>query len=86
MTRTTVTLPVDVLAALRVEARRRETSVSDVVRQAVSAHLDLPVEGRRVIPFAGIGHSGASDTAERMEELLAEHVDEVFDDAFGRGR
>jgi hypothetical protein len=39
MTRTTVSLPDDLATLLAREARRRETSVSDIVRRAVETFL-----------------------------------------------
>lgn len=70
MKRTTILLPDDVAGLLEREARRRETSVSELARQAVIEHLGL-VSPRR-LPFVAIGRSGYGDTAERMEEYQAE--------------
>ena len=70
MKRTTITLPDDLAAFLEREARRQDTSVSDLTRQALTAHFRMGQP--RNIPFAGIGRSGQHDIAERFEEYLAE--------------
>jgi hypothetical protein len=70
MTRTTVTLPDDLAALLAREARRHDTSVSDVVRRAVSAFLGVSGSGRRELPFAALGRSGRRHTARDAEKIL----------------
>ncbi len=78
--RTTVTLPSDVFDCLRREAKRRRVSVSQVVREALQAHLDIPkAGGKRVIPFAGIFASGQPDFAQRLDEYLAESWVDAID-------
>jgi predicted transcriptional regulator len=78
MKRTTISLPDELATALQREARRRRVSVSEVARQALSEHLGL--DGRkRHLPFVALGRSGYSDTAERMEEILAEEWDPYSD-------
>ena len=70
--RTTITLPDDLARALAREAKRRETSASEVVRAALVAHLGLGAP-RRELPFANLFSSGdSSDVASRMEEILDE--------------
>ena len=69
MTRTTVSLPDDLATLLVREARRRETSVSDVVRGAVEAYLGASGE-RRELPFAALGRSGRRHTARDAEKIL----------------
>jgi hypothetical protein len=78
-------LPDDVAGIVQRDARRRHTSVSDVVRAALTSHygLDQP----RKLPFANVGASGYTDTAERLEEVLAaEWADAIYRDAFNRDR
>jgi Arc/MetJ-type ribon-helix-helix transcriptional regulator len=70
MMRTTITLPNDLAAALVREARRRDTSVSEVVRTALSESLGLS-GGRRRLPIAGLGRSGHRHTARDAEKILA---------------
>jgi hypothetical protein len=72
MKRTTLTLPEEVVVALKREARRRDTSVSEVARKALSKHFGLDDEGPRRLPFVALGASGYHDTAERIEEILDE--------------
>jgi len=70
MKRTTVSLPDDLAALAEHEARRRNVSVSRLVREALSARLEIG-GGPRELPFVAIGGSGRKDTASRMEEMLA---------------
>ena len=70
MRRTTITLPDDLALAAEREARRRSTSVSEVVREALAVHLGLAGQPR-LLPFANLGRSRFHDTARRMEELMA---------------
>ena len=69
MTRTTVSLPDDLATLLAREARRRETSVSDIVRRAVESFLGAS-GGRRELPFAALGRSGRRHTARDAEKIL----------------
>jgi Arc/MetJ-type ribon-helix-helix transcriptional regulator len=74
MKRITISLPEDLVSALEREARREHQSVSEIARQAIEARLrPWPiVDGKRVIPFAGIGRSkGDGNIARDMEELMA---------------
>src|SRR6266508_1730883 len=66
MKRTTVKLPDDLDARLRHEAARRKTTISELTREAIEAHLG----GRRRLMAAGAGRSGRSDISERIEEIL----------------
>ena len=72
MKRTTISLPEDLAWRLEREARQRETSVSEIVREVLAERFDLIPGQPRRIPFAGIGASGQTDLASRMEEILAE--------------
>lgn len=73
MKRITVSLPEDLAARVEREARREHTSVSEVVRQSLTARLDPPPKsGKRAVPFAAMFDSGHTDTAERHDEILAE--------------
>lgn len=69
MIRTTISLPNDLATLLTREARRRETSVSAVVRRAVAAFLGASGE-RRELPFAALGRSGRRHTARDAEKIL----------------
>lgn len=68
MTRTTISLPDDLATLLAREARRRETSVSAIVRRAVESFLDTA--GDRKLPFAALGRSGRRHTARDAEKIL----------------
>ena len=70
MQRTTVKLPDDLDARLRHEAERRGTTVSELTREAIEAHLGGPKTRRRLLA-AGAGASGRDDISERIEEILA---------------
>lgn len=69
MRRTTVKLPDDLDARLRHEAQRRGTTISEITREAIEAHLGGG--GRRRLRAASAGGSGRSDISERIEEILA---------------
>jgi Arc/MetJ-type ribon-helix-helix transcriptional regulator len=70
MKRTTVSLPDDLASAVEREARRRDTSTSEVVRVALIAHLGRK-PGRRELPFANLGNSKDPDGSNRVDEILA---------------
>ena len=71
MRRITVTIPDELALVAEREAARRRTSISAVVRDAVSAQLVPSGDGPRVIPFAALGGSGHRTGARDMEEILA---------------
>jgi predicted transcriptional regulator len=73
MQRTTVKLPDDLDARLRHEAQRRHTTVSEVTREAIEAHLGGP-RTRRKLSAAGAGASGYHDVSERIEEIIINEV------------
>ena len=74
MKRTTITLPDDLAALVDHEARRRGSSVSDVIRQTISAAL---VEKIRKIPFAAICDDQDLVTGEEMEQALEGWGDDI---------
>lgn len=71
MKRTTVKLPNDLDARLRHEAARRESTISDITREAIENHLGGPT--RRLIA-AKAGRSGRHDTARRIEEIIRQEI------------
>jgi hypothetical protein len=75
MKRTTVSLPDELARALAAEARRRNTSASEITRDALARHLGLAEGEPRELSFAALGRSGHHDTAREMEELLAREWD-----------
>jgi len=72
MKRTTIMLPDDLAMILDREAKRHRLSVSEAAWRALRAHFGLDGDAPRPVPFANLGKSGYTDTAERMEEVLAE--------------
>ena len=75
MKRITISIPDDLADALERESRREHKSVSEIARGAIEARLrPFPiVNGKRVIPFAGVGRSkGDRSIARDAEEILAE--------------
>jgi metal-responsive CopG/Arc/MetJ family transcriptional regulator len=70
MTRTTVTLPEDLVLLLAREARRHDTSVSEIVRRAVASFMGVSGGQRRELPFAALGRSGRRHTARDAEKIL----------------
>ena len=73
MQRTTVKLSDELDARLRHEAERRGTTVSEVTREAIEAHLGGPRKRRKLLA-SGAGGSGHDDISERIEEILANEV------------
>jgi predicted transcriptional regulator len=66
--RTTVKIPEALDERLRHEARRRGSTISDVTRSALEAHLR---GGRRQLRAAAAGHSGNSDISGRIEQIIS---------------
>lgn len=79
MRRTTISLPDETALFLQREARRRNSSISAVAREAIERQLGIRRRGKRKIPFAAIGSSGHTDTAARAEEILADEWPERID-------
>jgi predicted transcriptional regulator len=73
MRRTTVKLSDELDARLRHEAQRRGTTISEVTREAIEAHLGGPRQRRKLLAAAA-GTSGHDDISERIEEILANEV------------
>lgn len=69
MKRTTVMLPEDVEARVRLEARRLGVSIAEVVRDAVEKHLPAPEPGRALL-FFGVGEGGPADASEHVDEFV----------------
>lgn len=70
MKRTTIKLPDELDVSLRLEARRRGMTISELTREAIEMHLAQ--SGRRRLLAAGAGRSGRRDVSERIEEILRE--------------
>jgi predicted transcriptional regulator len=69
MQRTTVKLSDDLDARLRHEAQRRGTTIAEITRTALEAHLGGG-GARRTLSAAAAGRSGRSDVSERVEEII----------------
>jgi hypothetical protein len=73
MKRTTVKLPDALDARLRQEAARRGTTISELTREAIEAHLG-GAGPRRHIAGGHVWHSGQSDVATRIDEILSSEL------------
>ena len=73
MKRTTIMLPDDLDARLRLEARRRGVSVARVAREAIERELPPQTDGH--LSFFAVGDGAPSDASERVDELVAERVE-----------
>jgi len=72
MKRATITLPDDLADLVDSEARRRQTSVSEVIRGFITVGLAGSPEKPREIPWAGLFNDPGMIPAERLDEALAE--------------
>ncbi len=72
MRRTTIMLPEDVDVRLRLEARRRGTSVAQVAREAIEQQLPEQADGS--LSFFAVGDGSPQDASERVDELVAKSV------------
>jgi len=72
MCRITVNLPDDLDARLRHEAARRGSTIAEVTREAIKAHLG-DIAGRRLMA-AKAGRSGSRDTARRIEAIIRQET------------
>ena len=84
MKRITISLPDDVEAAVRREARRRGVPISEIVRERLEAPRQA--DSWRRIPFAAIGRSGQHDTARNIDTILAQEWDPSRGKADAGGR
>ena len=72
MRRTTVRLTDDLDARLRHEAARRGTTLAELTREAIEAHLSIG--SRRRLLATGAGRSGQNDVSERIEDILRQEI------------
>jgi hypothetical protein len=70
--RTTIFLPDDLDARLRLEARRRGTSIADVAREAIDRQLP-PAPTPGALGFFAIGDGSPDDVSQRVDEHVG-HV------------
>ncbi|HEY7445734.1 MAG TPA: CopG family transcriptional regulator [Vicinamibacterales bacterium] len=69
MKRTTIYLEPQLEVLLKLEVRRQQRPMAEIVREAVLAYVTR--EPQKAPPGAGAFSSGRSDTAERVDEVLA---------------
>jgi Arc/MetJ-type ribon-helix-helix transcriptional regulator len=70
MKRTTVKLPEDLTSKVRDEAKRRGTTISELTREALEAHLGQTTSPRRRGLGVGLGHTQDAEISERIGEIL----------------
>ncbi|MCK4177420.1 ribbon-helix-helix domain-containing protein [Aciditerrimonas ferrireducens] len=73
MKRTTVLLPDDLDARVRLEARRRGVAVADVLREAVAQHVAASGPAGR-LGFVAVGDGERADASERVDEFVGKAV------------
>jgi len=72
--RTTVKLTDELDARLRHEAARRGTTLAQLTREALEAHLAVGPTGRRRLLAAKAGRSGQADVSEQIEAILRQEL------------
>jgi hypothetical protein len=70
MKRTTIYLDPELEVLLKLETLRRRRPMADLVREAIREYVTR--EPQKAPPGAGAFSSGRSDTAERVDAVLAE--------------
>jgi plasmid stability protein len=73
MRRTTIMLPDELDERLRLEARRRGTSIADVAREAIERQLP-PASRPGGLSFFAIGDGRPRDVSEHVDEHVARAV------------
>jgi Ribbon-helix-helix protein, copG family len=72
--RTTIMLPDDIDARLRLEARRRGSSIAEVAREAIERQLPQPsADGH--LSFFSVGEGSPTDVSERVDEFVGQALD-----------
>lgn len=71
--RTTIMLPDELDERLRLEARRRGTSIADVAREAIERQLP-PAPKPGALGFFAIGDGGPANVSERVDEHVGRAV------------
>jgi Ribbon-helix-helix protein, copG family len=73
MRRTTIMLPDDLDDRLRLEARRRGTSIADVAREAIERQLP-PAPDPGKLGFFAIGEGSPRDASESVDEHVGKAI------------
>jgi hypothetical protein len=78
MKRTTVKISDELDARLRHEAKRRQTTISEITREALEAHLGAGGAVKRPILMSLVGsyRGDGEPIAERVDELFMEGLEE----------
>jgi hypothetical protein len=71
MKRTTISLPDDLAVVVAREAKRRDMSVSEWMREAATKNLEPNGGQQHRFSFIGIGDSGRTDISANHDEYLA---------------
>jgi Ribbon-helix-helix protein, copG family len=67
-------LPDDIDARLRLEARRRGSSIAEVAREAIERQLPQPsADGH--LSFFSVGEGSPTDVSERVDEFVGQALD-----------
>jgi hypothetical protein len=67
-------LPDDIDARLRLEARRRGSSIAEVAREAIDKQLPQPsADGH--LSFFSVGDGSPADVSERIDEFVGQAID-----------
>jgi len=73
MKRTTIMVPDELDARIRLEARRRGVSIADIAREALEQSVPGPAPAGR-LGFFAIGEGDPIDASERVDELVGEAI------------
>ncbi|MGH8987579.1 MAG: CopG family transcriptional regulator [Acidimicrobiales bacterium] len=73
MKRTTIMLPEELDARIRLEARRRGVSIADIAREAIEQHVPGPPAAGR-LGFFAIGEGEPTDASERVDEFVGKAI------------
>jgi hypothetical protein len=71
--RTTIMLPEELDARIRLEARRRGVSIADIAREAIEQHVPGPTP-QGPLGFFAVGEGGPTDASERGDELVGKAI------------
>ncbi|MBW3603393.1 MAG: ribbon-helix-helix domain-containing protein [Actinobacteria bacterium] len=72
MRRTTIYLDAELDMQLRAESRRRNRPVAEIIREILRERFNAERNSHSRSPHAGSFSSGTSDTASRVDDVLAE--------------
>jgi Ribbon-helix-helix protein, copG family len=73
MKRTTIMLPEELDARVRMEARRRGVSIADIAREAIEQFVAPPAPTGH-LGFFAVGEGGPPDASERVDEFVGKAI------------